>query len=55
MLYKKGNSIIFGGCWAYKSAIFLYLKMGTFGKSAHLRVPKNGTLGALTKILRPFL
>ena len=27
--------------------------MGTFGKSTHLYVPKNGTLDAQTKILRP--
>ena len=26
--------------------------MGIFGKSAHLYVPKNGTLGARTEILR---
>ena len=32
-----------------------WLKMGTFGKSAHIRVPKNGTLGAPMKILLPLL
>ena len=29
--------------------------MATFGKSAHLYVPKNGTSGARMKILRPLL
>ena len=29
--------------------------MGTFGKSAHIRVPKNGTSGAEIKILKPLL
>ena len=37
------------------TAIFLYLKMATFGKSAHLYMPKNGTSGARTEILRPLL
>ena len=30
-------------------------KKGTFGNSAHLYVPKNGTSGAQTKIWRPLL
>ena len=30
-----------------QSAIFWHLKTGTFAKSAHFQVPKNGTLGAL--------
>ena len=32
-----------------------HFSMGTFGKSAHLYVPKNGTSDARTKILRPLL
>ena len=32
-----------------------HFSMGTFGKSAHLYVPKNGTSGALINILRPLL
>ena len=37
-----------------QSAIFLHVKMGTFGESACFQVPKNGTLGAKTKKRRPF-
>ena len=38
-----------------QSANFGYLKMDTLAKSAYLCVPKNGTLGARTKILRPLI
>ena len=41
--------------WDTRGAIFLHQKMGTFWESAHLYVPKNGTSGAATKSLRPFL
>ena len=33
--------------------IFGHLKMGTFGKSAHFQVPKNGTSSARIKKPRP--
>ena len=65
MLRTKVKSIIRGGFWAYISGLrisiqapevpFLYPKMATFGKSAHLNVPKNGTLSAQLEILRPLL
>ena len=42
-------------CSGIRSAIFCYPNMGTFGKSAHLYVAKNGTSDARTKFLRPFL
>ena len=58
MIKTKDNFIILGGCWAYKSGVRLFVwypNMGTFGKSAHLLVAKNGTLGARTKNLRALL
>ena len=39
--------------WGARSAIFWYLKAGTFGKSAQFQVPKNRTLGAKTKKQKP--
>ena len=41
--------------FGYRSAIFEHVKMGTFGKSAHIRVQKNGTSGVQMKILLPLL
>ena len=38
-----------------RSGIFGHIKMGTFGKSAHIGVPKNSTSGAQMKILLPLL
>ena len=38
-----------------RSAIFGHLKMGTFGKSAHFCVQKNGTSSAQIKKRRPLL
>ena len=65
MLKTKVNSIIFGGCLTYKSALRIFVwalkvpffvpKSGQFGKSAPLYVPKNGILDAGTKILRSLL
>ena len=56
MLKTKGDSIIFGGSWTYKSGLRIFVRapevpflIPFFAKSAHLYVPKNGTLGAQTK------
>ena len=36
-------------CFGAESAIFWYLKTGTFGKSARFQVQENGTSNAKTK------
>ena len=65
MLKTKGNSIIFGGCWAYKSCLrtfigapkvsFFVPEYGHFCKKCPSLRAQNGILGAQTKILRPLL
>ena len=40
---------------SHPKVILRHVKMGTFAKSGHFQVQKNGTSGAQTKILRPLL
>ena len=47
---KKWSQFFYSGT---PKPIFGHLKMGTFGKSAHFRVPENGTSSARIKKLRP--
>ena len=59
MLKTEGNSIFFGGCWTYKSGLKNVVSAPFFGTSKWAILakvpPKNGTLGARTKIWRPLL